>query len=277
MQCPRCGLQNSPGAARCMRCSHLFEAPADQPTTPRQDQPSVPAPERSGGRPEMPARWRDRQDGDTPTRGEGEPPSRSRPRPAPAQQRAGWQHPGYAPKPPPPPPPPPEPEYGSIWRILAAVALVIAAVACFGYGGWAMIARRGIFADLADGRSVTAEAARESDRLNDLLLGLAVGAVVVAVALWLVAHLRRRKPFGTAGFTAAALIVTGALVLVGGAYMTSLVDGEVSRAATAAIGFLIMGGGSILLGAGVVSALVAVFVRPARPEVLSAGFAGWDG
>lgn len=231
MQCPRCGLQNAPGAARCMRCSHEFETSPDQPPMPAQSQQR--------------------------------------------RQQSGWQHPGYTPKPPPPPPAPPEPEYGSVWRVLAAIALSVAAVACIGYGGWAMIARRGIFADLADGEPVTEQAARESDRLNTMLLWLALGALVVAVLLWLTAHLWRKKPLGTAGFTAIALIVTGGLVLLGGAYMTSLVEGEVSQADTAAVGFLIMGGGSLLLGGGAISALVAVFIRPPRPEVPSAGFARW--
>jgi hypothetical protein len=284
MQCPRCGLQNGRDATRCLRCSQPFEtAPGHSPGhTSGRPPGTAPAPSpghdpesTSGsptGRAAMPAQWRNRTRGDGSYAGtQAQPPGR-----APTRD-TGWQYPGYTPKPPPPPPPPPEPAYGSVWRILAAVALPIAGLACLAYGGWAMVARRGIFADLAAGRSVTAEAARDSDRLDELLLWLAVGALVVAVALWVVAHLRRRKPFGTAGFTAAVLLVTGAVVLVGGAYLTSLVNGEVSNADTAATGFLIMGGGSMLLGAGAFGALVAVFVKPPRPEVPSAGFAGWGG
>lgn len=248
MQCPRCGLQNAPGAVQCMRCGHAFSTPA-------QDQPSGPAQPRSG--PQQPAGGR---------------PAGTQPRPG---QPGGWQHPGYAPKPPPPPPPPPEPEYGSIWRVLAAIALTLATAACVVYGGWAATSRRGIFADLADGGSVTFEAAQDSDRLHGVLLWTAVGAVGLAVVLWLLAHLRRRKPLGIAGFTALALLVIGMLVAVGGAYLTSLVDGEVAEADRGALGFLIMGIGFLLVAGGMIAALVAVFVRPARRETPDAGFAGW--
>lgn len=163
-----------------------------------------------------------------------------------------------------------------MWRILAAIALPLAALTCIGHGIWAMTARRGIFADLANGESVTAETARDSDRLHSVLLWVSIVLLVVAAALWLTAHLRRRKPLGTVGFTALALIATGLVVVLGGAYLTSVVDGEVSEAGKAAVGFLIMGGGSLLLGAGAVCALVAAFLKPPPPAVPAAGFAGWS-
>lgn len=244
MQCPRCGLQNAPGAVQCMRCAHEF--------TPAQRQ--------------LPPQWQ--HQGGQP---EGE--QRPSPPPRPAQQ-SGWQHPGYAPKP--PPPPPPAPAYGSVWRVLAAIALCLAALACIAYGVWAITARRAVFADLAGGDSVTFDAARESDRLHGVLLWTAVGVLVVAVVLWLVAHLRRRKPLGIAGFTAMALFVLGLLIAVGGAYVTSLVDGEVAEAGKGALGFLIMGIGFLFVAGGAVAALVAAFVRPPRPETPEAGFAGWQ-
>jgi len=169
--------------------------------------------------------------------------------------------------------PPPRRRRGTVWQVLAAVALVVAAGTCLGYGGWAMSARRAVFADLAAGEGVSAAVAQESDHLHEQLLTAAVIALVVAIALWLLAHLLSRRPLATAGFTAVALFVTGAMLAVGGAYVTSLVDG-VAEADRAAIGFLIMGGGFLLLGSGAVAAVVALF-RARRSPTPAAGFTAW--
>ncbi|HET7327031.1 MAG TPA: hypothetical protein VFJ14_07050 [Nocardioidaceae bacterium] len=159
--------------------------------------------------------------------------------------------------------------------MLAAITLPIAALACIAYGGWTVTARRAIFAELADGQAVSLDAAQESDRLHGVLLWTALAALAVSAVLWLLAHLLRRKPLGIVGFTAMALWVIGLLTALGGAYVTSLVDGDVAAAGTGAVGFVIMGIGILLVAVGAIAAVIALFARPARPETPVAGFAGW--
>ncbi|MPZ94390.1 MAG: hypothetical protein GEU96_05595 [Propionibacteriales bacterium] len=187
-----------------------------------------------------------------------------------------WQHPGYTPKQRIVEEVEPEPEKVGLLRILAAIGLSIAALGALTYAGWAVTARRGIFADLADSASLSPSAGKDNDRLDTILLWTAVILLVLAVVLWLLVHLLRKKPFGTSGFTAIALLGVGSVVALVGAYVTSMTGTDVDEAGTAATGYLIIGGGFLLLAGGVIAALLAVFAKPPAVETPTAGFAGWQ-
>jgi hypothetical protein len=159
-------------------------------------------------------------------------------------------------------------------RRVTAVALASAALAALVYGGFAMTARRAIFTELPDG-TVSHSEASSSDRLDALLMWTAIVLIVVAAVLWLAVHLRHRHPVGTSGFTATALLGTGLILAVVGAFTTSLV-GDLSDADRAALGFLIMGLGFVLLAAGCVAAIIAMYAKsPVSRPTPTAGFADW--
>lgn len=243
-----------------------------RPAGPRRPEPADPPPPGPpGGRPGAP-----------PAGPPGRPAGRPGPT-APAPTRSTrpntpqeWQHPGYTPKQRVVEEVEPEPEKVGLLRILAAIGLAVAALGALTYAGWAVTARRGIFADLADSASLSPSAGKDNDRLDTILLWTAVILLVLSVVLWLLVHLLRKKPFGTSGFTAIALLGVGSVVALVGAYVTSMTGTDVDQAGTAATGYLIIGGGFLLLAGGVIAALLAVFATPPAVETPIAGFAGWQ-
>jgi hypothetical protein len=244
MQCPRCGLQNAAGATQCIRCAYSLTGGSAERSALAYGQPR-PAAEQTPIEPGVVA---------------------------PQGVQSGYGSQAYETR----PPPEPTADGAGALRRVAVLALALAALAALVYGGWAMTARRALFTELPDGTVSLAEA-KSSDRLDAVLMWTAVALIVIAVVLWLAVHRRRRHPLGSSGFTAMALLGTGLILVAVGAYTTSLV-GDVSDADRAALGFLIMGLGFVLVAAGCVAAILAVYSKPPMPlpSTPAAGFAGWQ-
>ncbi|MGH3322561.1 MAG: hypothetical protein ACRDN9_20780, partial [Streptosporangiaceae bacterium] len=148
------------------------------------------------------------------------------------------------------PPPARKPKGPSPLPAIATILALVGALAALVYGGYAVIARRGVFADLADDpSSVSADAASGSDTTNLILMIIAIVLVVVAVALWVVAFLtarRARSSLGLGGFGAVGVGVIAALV---GGFMSSGVD-DVEDAGKAATAYILVGVGFLLIAIG---------------------------
>ena len=155
-------------------------------------------------------------------------------------------------------PPRPESSYPwALWRILI-VALPVAGVLSALYGLFAVMPRRGIFAELDTmPASVTRNAAAVSDTIN-LVLFIAAGAGVVAagvlLTMWLV-RARRSAAGVSSGLGLVWRVVTGAgfaLVLV------ALLLHMTTDASQIALGYVILGVGAFLLALGAFWAVTGV-------------------
>lgn len=199
MQCPRCGLQNSPGAPSCARCA----LPLSQGQSPTgelsQPSPLGSASQAPAGAPYAP---------DTDATWPGQPlqaapltyaPARPTAPPVPSMSEAPTiptlpRMPGIA-----------EP---SLARTLKPFALVIGALAGLAYAGWAGTARRSAFTDAAH---KSLDELRSSDRLDSVLLIVCTALVVLAVG-WMFVGWNRAVPT----LRVAALACLGVAVVAAG-------------------------------------------------------------
>lgn len=158
--------------------------------------------------------------------------------------------------------PPPKPNRAPVLPTTAIVFALIGALAALVYGGYAIIVRRGVFADLADdASSVSADAASSSDTLNGVLLLVAVVLVLIAVALWVAALLTAKRGRNTMGYAAFGAVGVGIVAAVVGGVLSSGVD-DVAEAGTAATAYIVVGAGFVLIALGLL--LAAVAIRSAR-------------
>jgi hypothetical protein len=290
MQCPRCGYQNAPGTAACRQCG-LALAPGEpeQPYWP----PPVPGEPGGAAPPSGPGPWRPAgwpPGPPTPGQYGGPPGPPYQPSPPPVGQYGGdrpgdhgtaplqpWNRPpgydaGFAAPPYLGPhgyahpatgyPPNGRSAASSGNRVGPLVVMVLAALAGFGYAGWALLHRRGIFEDFADGTStMTLGQARSSDRWDTILLVVAIVLVVAALTWWLALRVLHRTPgngveVGGLGVVALGILLA-AIGLVRSAGVSS--DGtrhdEGQKAASAA---LVYGVGFAMIGLGLLIGLTAV-------------------
>jgi hypothetical protein len=296
MQCPRCGLQNQPGITACARCGlPVPQAPGGQGRSRpphQQGQGSSPddettiigrrGPGRPGqagpsgypGQPGQPGQapsgypGRPGPTGQPPTGpgpGYGQPggygpygggaPPYGGPAPGPGYESrptpaAGWQHPAKigmsAPD-------------GS--TVPVVVALVAAGLLSLVYAVWAFTARRGIFADFSDGTTVSRDDAKNSDRIDTVLLVVAGLLVIIALALWITRMVGRRS--GSSGLDLAGLATAavGVLVVLVGLFLSSgISDGrdqsdQGDKGVTATV---VTGSGYLLLTVAMVIGILAV-------------------
>jgi len=319
MQCPRCGLQNLPDITACARCG-LAVWPAQPPapdagqvgSASGRDTAPVDAPSGgygsggygsggygSGGY---------GSGGYEPPAGYGAPPG-----PPPYAQPSPQQYSPTGPSTSAPPPPyraPYGPSAGSPYSTgpvspygatavlpaqqpgsrgsgdmsgrLARLLMLLGVVACVGYAIWAMTARRGIFADFADNRSVSLDDAKTSDQVDTVFLVVAGAVAVIALALWLIRLLSGRARNGV--LTVAGLVISalGLACVVVGLVLSGLVgDGsridEGQQAVTATI---VTGSGFIALAVGLLIGSLVVgrsgqAVRAGRADGMTGGPAGW--
>ncbi|KHL12496.1 hypothetical protein CLV56_1797 [Mumia flava] len=166
------------------------------------------------------------------------------------------------------PPVPPEPRTDdraqtSRWGVVGAIALVPALLMAVVYGFFALSARRGIFADLADDPgSVAQSAAETSDAVNVILVVLVVLAMLLAVAAWVLAMAKGhgRTVVGWIGWV---IVAAGLVVTVIGAMMSSGVD-SVDEVGTAADGYVAVGLGMLTIALGLLFGVISLTMRP-RP------------
>jgi hypothetical protein len=170
----------------------------------------------------------------------------------------------------------PEPSYPwALWRILI-VALPVAGVLAALYGLFAVMPRRGIFAELDTmPANVTRSAASVSDTIN-LVLFIAAGAALVAAAVLLVTWLVRARRSAAGVSTGLGLVWR----LVGGVgvalVVVALVLHMTTSASQIALGYVVMGVGAFLLALAAFWAVTGVrqsgreaalvVTRPAVPD-----------
>jgi hypothetical protein len=145
--------------------------------------------------------------------------------------------------------------------LAAAIALALGALLAFVYAVWAFTARRGIFADFADGKVVSADDANSSDNLDTLLLILAALVVIVGLALWIMRKVNDKTSGG--GLELGGLVTTGigVVVVLIGLFLSSTISDGVDQAAQGDRGVtatLVTGGGFLLIAIGLVIGIVAV-------------------
>jgi hypothetical protein len=99
--------------------------------------------------------------------------------------------------------------------LVTTILLVVGGLLSLGYAAWAFTARRGIFADFADGVRVSTDDARTSDRIDTAFVIVAGIVAVSALVLWVIAKATGRSDGGSselAGLTVAGVGVVVALV-----------------------------------------------------------------
>lgn len=263
MQCPRCGLQNPVGITACARCGLPAPPPAAQPPPAVQPPPGVQLPPGQQAAPAPQASPYVPQSGPNLAAGY---------RPYSGYPATGYPAPGY--------PPPAAAAATTTGRVGVVTALGLAVLLCLAYAGWALTARRGIFADFADGSSVSLEDARSNDTFDTLLL-VATGVVVVVALVWWTARLARGRggagTWNTAGLGASAV---GLLVVVVGLVVSGTVTGAGDKAEQGHRGVTVtwfLGGGFLLLAVGLLLGTWAVLSASASTSHDPRDLAGYPG
>lgn len=297
MQCPRCGLQNQPDITACARCGlPVPQGPPPQPgsgaapggasTGSTAAAAPPPAPPASGGY-GSPAYG--------PPAAYGAPPA-----------APGYAAP-TAPYPPSPGSQQPPPSYGAPYGTLAGspyatgpvapyaappmyagaapsgtadsrdrtaglvrLVLLLGALTSVGYAIWALTARRGIFADFADNRSVSLDDAKTSDRLDTIFLVVAAAIAVIALALWVVRLMSGRARSGALTLVGFVISALGLVCVVVGLVMSGLVgDGgnRITEGEDAMTATIVTGSGFIALAIGLlIGCLVIAQSRSSVPS-----------
>jgi hypothetical protein len=147
---------------------------------------------------------------------------------------------------------------------LARLLLVLGILASLGYAIWALTARRGIFQDFVDQRSVSVSDARTSDHVDTTFLVIAGLLAVLALALWLVRLMMGRSRGG--GVTVAGFVVSGIgmVTVVVGLVLSGTVgsDGDrVSEGRRAVAATIVTGSGFLILAVGLVIGLAVANAR----------------
>jgi len=193
----------------------------------------------------------------------------------PGYGQSGYPQPGYAQ----PPAAPQYPQYGQPampssypssgatggGAALSRVLLLLGAVASLGYAGWAMTARRGIFADFADSKTVSLSDAKSSDRTDTILLVIAGGLALLALAFWLVRLLGGKARGGVLTLLGFLVSLAGLACVVVGLVMSGMVDGggsQVDKGKQAVTSTMVTGSGFIALAVGLLIGLLVVKARP---------------
>ncbi|MDO9379888.1 MAG: hypothetical protein Q7T56_13660 [Nocardioidaceae bacterium] len=179
--------------------------------------------------------------------------------PGPGQQQPqGWGQPaGWGQQPPSPqgwstPSTPPgrrSSGRGGALPTVAVVATLVSALVALVYGGYAIIARRGIFADLADNASVSVDDASRSDTVNGLLLAITLVVVLATIAVWVATLVVARRGRNALGLGGLGLVGVGAIAALVGGFLSSGVE-NVDDAGTAATGYVLVGVGFVLVALG---------------------------
>ncbi len=143
----------------------------------------------------------------------------------------------------------------------AIAALAVAALLALVYAVWAFTARRGIFADFSDGKTVSSSDARSSDNLDTVLLVVAGLLVVVALAFWVTRLVNGRTAGGAVDLGGLIASGLGVLLVLVGLFLSSQISGGADQAAQGdrgVVATLLTGGGFLLIAIGLLVGLVAV-------------------
>jgi hypothetical protein len=143
--------------------------------------------------------------------------------------------------------------------LVSRILLAVGALLGLGYAAWAFTARRGIFADFADGVSVTADDARTSDRIDTVFLIVAGLVAAAALVVWVIRVVGARTS-GALDLAGLAVAGVGVIVVVVGLFLSSGVsDGgsTVEQGENGVTATLVTGSGFALVAIGLLLGLLA--------------------
>lgn len=135
----------------------------------------------------------------------------------------------------------------------ALIALATAVLAAAVYAGWAFTARRGIFADFADGSSVSTDDAKSSDTVDMILLIVAGVIVLVALGLWITRLVADKTKGGGLDIGGLVVAVLGVVTVLVGLFLASGIadaDGQTAQGDKGVTATLVVGGGFVLIAIG---------------------------
>jgi hypothetical protein len=140
------------------------------------------------------------------------------------------------------------------------VLLAVGALLGLGYAVWAFTARRGVFADFADGVNVTTDDARTSDQIDTIFLIVAGLVVAAALIVWVVRVVGGRTSGGALDLAGLAVASGGVIVVVVGLFLSAGVsDGgsTVEQGEKGVTATIVVGSGFVLLAVGLLLGLLA--------------------
>ena len=167
--------------------------------------------------------------------------------------------------------------------VVAMVALVAGAILGLAYAAWAFTARRGVFADFADGSGVSADDAKSSDTMDTIFLVVAGVVALVALGLWIARMASRKTKGGALDLSGIAVAVLGVVTVLVGLYLASTIadaDGQTAQGDKGVTATLVAGGGFTLLAIGLLIGVLTVRPRKdadtwSRPQGTGAGYQTW--
>jgi hypothetical protein len=144
---------------------------------------------------------------------------------------------------------------------LIAATLALGALLSLAYASWALTARRGIFSDFAQGRTVSVDEARSSDVLDTVLLVAAAVVTLAALVWWLSRMLTKRTTGDWVDKTGMVVSLLGATVVIVGLAMTNRVTsaaGQVAQGGRGVDATSVVATGFALLAVGLLMGIFAV-------------------
>ncbi len=130
------------------------------------------------------------------------------------------------------------------------ITLAAGALLSLGYAVWAFTARRGVFADFADGNPVSTDDAKSSDTMDTIFLIVAGVVVLVAIGLWITRLVAKQTDGGGFDLAGLALAGVGVLVVLVGLFLSGGItdaDGQAAQGDKGVTATMVMGGGFLLL------------------------------
>ena len=130
----------------------------------------------------------------------------------------------------------------------------------------ASTARRGVFADFADGNPVSTDDAKSSDTMDTVLIVAGV-VVLVAIGLWITRLVAKQTDGGGLDLAGIALAGLGVLVVLVGLFLSGGItdaDGQAAQGDKGVTATMVIGGGFLLVSLGL---LIGTFtVRESRSK-----------
>jgi hypothetical protein len=144
--------------------------------------------------------------------------------------------------------------------LVTTILLAVGGLLSLGYAAWAFTARRGIFADFADGVRVSTDDARTSDQIDTVFVIVAGIVAVAALVLWVIVKATGRSDGGGVELAGLAVAGVGVVVAIVGLVLSAgVADGgstteQGDKGVTAT---LVLGAGFTLLAVGLLMGLAA--------------------
>lgn len=163
------------------------------------------------------------------------------------------------------------------------VALVAGALFGLAYAGWAFTARRGVFADFADGNAVGAEDAKSSDTIDTIFLIVAGVVALVALGLWIARMVNKKTKGGALDLIGIAAAALGLVAVLVGLYLASVItdaDGQAAQGDKGVTATMVIAGGFALLAIGLLIGVLTArggHTSDSRssPQSSGAGYQTW--